>query len=217
MDTAATFAARPARRLAVAASALYDLARDPGRLDRVFDLGVALNARRIPRVLAEVERDEAGRRLLSEQPAIDSAHVDFAALERLPDGTLGCEYVRFLRANGITPDVFKKPDIGNDRAAYVMQRIRQTHDLWHVLTGYTPDVRGEIILQAFTFAQLRAPSAFALTLLGLTRHRSPGLWREVRRAYRRGRQTQPLALFRWEDHWATPLPELRRALGCPPA
>jgi ubiquinone biosynthesis protein COQ4 len=210
-------AAAPDRhRFAVAAGALWDLARDPGRLDRVFDLGVALNAGRMPRMIEKLENDDAGRRLLAEQPAIDSAHVDFDALARLPDGTLGREYVRFLRDNGITPDVFQRPPVADPRAAYLMQRIRQTHDLWHVLTGYTPDVRGEIILQAFTYAQLRAPSALMLTLLGLVRHRSRGLWRAVKAGYRRGRATKPLALFRWETRWATPVEELRRELNCSP-
>jgi ubiquinone biosynthesis protein COQ4 len=202
-------------RLAVAASALLDLARDPSRLDRVFDLGVALNAARIPKVLATLEKDPDTKRLLDEQPSIDSQHVDFDALERLPDGTLGREYVRFLRDNGITPDVFKKPDVADARAAYIMQRIRQTHDLWHVLTGYTPDVRGEILLQAFTYAQLRAPSALAITILGVVRHGSPGIVRDARKAFRRGRATRRLATYRWEERWSTPLDDIRRELACP--
>src|SRR5581483_1426369 len=98
------------------------------------------------------EKLPGGKRILEERPSIDREHVDFDALRRLPDGTLGREYVRFLDDNHITPDVFQKPEIGDDRIAYVMQRVRQTHDLWHVLTGYTPDVPGEILLQAFTYA-----------------------------------------------------------------
>lgn len=205
------------KRLADAARALRDLSRDPTRLDRVFDVGVALNIGRFPKLLERMESDEEIKRLLAERPSIDSEHVDFDALEKLPDGTLGREYVRFLRDNGITPDVFKKPDVGDDRVAYVMQRIRQTHDLWHVLTGYAPDLRGEILLQAFTYAQLRAPSALAITMLGLLRHgrKSQGLLRDVGRAFRRGRATKKLATYRWEERWSTPLDALRRELACP--
>jgi len=205
------------RRLAEAARALADLARDPSRLDRVFDLGVALNAGRIPRILARLEADPETRRLLDEQPSIDSAHVDFDALERLPDGTLGREYVRFLRDNGISPDVFKRPNVGDDRVAFIMQRIRQTHDLWHVLTGYAPDLRGEILLQAFTYAQLRAPSALAITVLGLVRHGrgQRGFARDVRNAFRRGKAARKLATYRWENRWSAPLEDLRRELRCP--
>ena len=122
------------------------------------------------------------------------------------------------RSTRITPDVFKRPAIDDDRVAYVMQRIRQTHDLWHVLTGYTPDVSGELLLQVFTFAQLRVPSALAIAVIGSVRvfWRSPDYLHRVRVAYRRGQQTRQLAAFRWEDHWADPLGELRARLGCPP-
>jgi ubiquinone biosynthesis protein COQ4 len=142
--------------------------------------------------------------------------VDFAALERLPDGTLGREYVRFLRDNDITPDVFQMPARGDERVRYVEMRIRQTHDLWHVLTGYAPDVTGEVLLQAFTFAQLRAPSALAIAAMGTVRFgwRTPGFFRRLRAAVRGGKATRKLAAFRWEEHWGEPVEELRKELGC---
>jgi len=194
-----------------------NLARDPNRLEEVFVIGEALNAHRIPAMLASLEADPETRRLLEERPRIDTAHVDVAALERLPDGTLGREYARFLKDNHITPDVFKLPDIGDERLAYVMMRIRQTHDLWHVLTGYAPDVTGEVLLQAFTFAQLRAPSAFAIAAMGTLRFgwRTPGFFRRLRAAVRGGKATKKLAAFRWEDRWAEPVDRLRQELTCP--
>jgi ubiquinone biosynthesis protein Coq4 len=98
-------------------------------------------------------------------------------------------------------------------------RIRQTHDLWHVLTGYRPDVDGEILLQAFTFAQLRAPSALAIALMGAVRYgwRRRGFYQDFARAYRRGKATRPLATFFWEDHWKEPVTKLRGDLACPAA
>ncbi len=206
-------------RVRVAASALFDLARDPSRLDRVFDLGEALNAARIPEVLDRIQAEPAGRRLFDERPYIDSAHVDFAALAALPDGTLGREYTRFLDSNGISPDAFTPPStVKDERIAYVMMRIRQTHDLWHVLTGYTPDVAGEVLLQAFTFAQLRAPSALAITIVGTLKHgrKAPRFGRRLVTAFRRGKKTKKLATFYWEDHWAEPLSDLRAKLACRP-
>ena len=204
-------------RLGRAGRALFALAVDPSRLEQVFVIGESLNAHRIPELLERLEADPDTRRLLEERPRIDSAHVDFAALERLPDGTLGREYVRFLKDNAITPDVFQMPNIGDERMAYVMMRIRQTHDLWHVLTGYTPDVAGEVLLQAFTFAQLRAPSALAIAAMGTLRFgwRTPGFFRRLRAAVRGGKATKKLAAFRWEDHWAEPVSKLREELTCP--
>jgi ubiquinone biosynthesis protein COQ4 len=215
-----TFTAPPLRnRLRVAASAMFDLARDPGRLDRVFDLGEALNAARIPEVLDRIAADPAGKRLLDEQPRIDTKHVDFDALRALPEGTLGREYTRFLDTNGISADVFQPPSTVTDaRVSYIMLRIRQTHDLWHVLTGYTPDVAGEVLLQAFTYAQLGAPSALAITIVGTLRHgrKTPRFGRRLVSALRRGKRAKKLATFYWEDHWGDSLADLRAKLACAP-
>jgi ubiquinone biosynthesis protein COQ4 len=86
-----------------------------------------------------------------------------------------------------------------------------------VLTGYEPDVPGEIRLQAFTYAQTGAPSALVLTIFGSLRWTlsQKGHVGEVLRAYRRGKATKWLPTFRWEDHWATPVEELRAQLTCP--
>jgi ubiquinone biosynthesis protein COQ4 len=206
------------RRLAKAGRALFALARNPNELDRVFEIGEALNAPRVPAMLDGIAATPDGRRILEVRPTIDTKSVDLGALRALPDGTLGREYTRFLDDNRITPDVFKSPEIGDPRVAYVMQRIRQTHDLWHVLTGYGPDVIGEILLQAFTYAQLRVPSALALTLVGWARfgRKQPRFAAHMRDAYRRGRATAPLAMFMWEDHWAEQVVGLRERLACPP-
>jgi ubiquinone biosynthesis protein COQ4 len=205
-------------RLRTALGAIAKLMRDPGRLDQVLVFAQAVNAHSVARAAERFAATEEGRRLFVECPRIDRAHVDFDALRRLPDGTLGREYTRFLDDNGIGPEPFEAlPDVADKRAAWIMLRMRQTHDLWHVLTGYTTDVRGEVLLQAFTYAQTGAPSAVLIAALGSLRWlklRKKHL-RELRHAYRRGKATQFLPTFRWEDHWATPVSELRERLTCP--
>jgi ubiquinone biosynthesis protein COQ4 len=208
------------RRARTVVRSLATLARDPGRLDQVLVLTQTMNLAAVARAMGRIEKEGVGQALLAQQPRIDRAHVDFDALRKLPDGTLGREYTRFLDENGITPDAFEKlPDIGDERAAYVMLRMRQTHDLWHVLTGYTPDVRGEVLLQAFTYAQTRAPSALLIALFGTVRFgfKWPQQGKALREAFARGERTGFLATFEWEDHWATPVAELRTLLACPPA
>lgn len=194
------------------------LLRDPGRLDQVLVFAQAVNAGAVARAVERFSATEEGRSLFLERPRIDRAHVDFDALRRLPDGTLGREYTRFLDENGIGPEPFEElPDVADQRAALIMLRMRQTHDLWHVLTGYTTDVRGEVLLQAFTFAQTRVPSALLIALFGSLRQlkvRRNDL-RELRHAYRRGKMTKFLPTFRWEDHWRAPVSELRERLTCP--
>jgi ubiquinone biosynthesis protein COQ4 len=203
-----------ARRVA---GAMLGLHRDPNRLDLVFVLGEAANARVLPRAWAMFEGHPEGRRVLADRPEIDSKHTDLAALARLPDGTLGREYARFLETNRITPDVFKAPEGIDPRAAYLAQRLRQTHDLWHVITGYETDLRGEVLLQAFTFAQTRAPSAFFIAAFGGLRGtlKNPRFFARVARAYRHGEKARRFAPLYWEERWATPVEAIRADLACP--
>jgi ubiquinone biosynthesis protein COQ4 len=208
------------QRLVIALGALRELARDHGRLDQVLVFAQAANAGMVKRAVERLEAIPNGVALLADRPRIDRAHVDFDALRRLPDGSLGREYTRFLDENGIGPEPFEElPNVIDERAAWIMLRLRQTHDLWHVLTGYKPDVNGEILLQAFTYSQLGAPSALILALGGTLRwgRFSRKHVSDLRTAFRRGKATKFLATFRWEDHWSTPVSELRTRLACPPA
>ena len=203
-----------------AIGAARGLAKDPNRLDLVFVLGESLNRPAFPHIWALFESDPTGARILETRPEINSAHVDLDALARLPDGTLGREYARFLRGNGLTLDVFKAPLGVDPRAAFLMQRIRQTHDLWHVVTGYSPDVPGEVLLQAFTFAQLRTPSSLLIALLGTTRLALRGRLSCVPRlfnAFRHGARAKKMAPMYWEEHWTDSVESLRETLACPAA
>jgi ubiquinone biosynthesis protein COQ4 len=163
--------------------------------------------------------DPAIRKLYDEHRALDSRTVDLDALAALPAGTLGHAYATFLRSHGLTPEVFDGAPAGvsDPRLSYVIQRMRQTHDLWHVVTGCETDPAGEIALQAFTFAQTRAPGNAILATVGVVRsvRQRPGIVRDVIALYRTGARAKQLPSFTWEDHWETPLSEVRAMLGLP--
>jgi ubiquinone biosynthesis protein COQ4 len=206
-------------RARTATRALYTLSRDSKRLDQVLALNMSVNIGLARRGVADLSQEEEGQALFRDRPRIDGTTVDLDAFEKLPDGTLGREYARFMRKHGITPDAFcEMPDFGDETAGYLVMRMRQTHDLWHVLAGYAPDVEGEVLLQAFTFGQTNAPSAALISTLGTIRHfvRTPGHMAKLQRAYERGKATKRLAAFRWENYWARPLEEVRALLDCPP-
>ena len=142
-----------------ALAALRKILADPDQTDQVLVFLSLINSgssntTRIDRFFA----DPSGRALYDQHRAIDSRSIDLDALAALPDGTLGHTYATFLRSHGLTPEVFDGPPegIADPRRSYVVQRLRQTHDLWHVVTGCETDPAGEVALQAFTYAQLRA-------------------------------------------------------------
>lgn len=203
-----------------ALGALAKVLANPERTDQVLVFSSYANAGSMSSRTHLFYDDPRGRRLYDEHRTIDSHTVDLDALSALPAGTLGHAYADFLKSRGLTPEVFDAApeEIKDPRTQYVVQRVRQTHDLWHVVTGCNTDPAGEIALQAFTFAQTRAPStailAVAGTLRGLREKRS--LPRDVALAFRAGLRAEKLASFPWEDHWATPLAEVRAMLGIAP-
>lgn len=211
----AAFSGGKLERLGIALRALSRLARDPNDTSQVFLLGLSLNAAKFPELLTRMLVDEEGMRLLREQPSIDSSAIDYDALRALPADTLGGAYVRFLDAHGLDPDMFHAPPALPSVPAYVAKRLRQSHDLWHVVTGYGPDVPGEVALQAFTYAVTRMPSARLIALTGVLRHvlREPRIAGMALEGYRRGKKAAFLPTVRWEAMLERPLGEVRGELG----
>lgn len=200
-------------RLKIGAQAMIALLRDPDDTRQVFLLGIVANSPQFPRFFAKFAGSAEGEALLADKPAIDGAVV--ARLRTLPADTLGGAYARYLDDNGLDADLFTAPPGLPQPIAYVAQRIRQTHDIWHVLTGYRPNVPGEIALQGFTFAQTRMPSAALIATLGTLRwmRKSPQVARMAIDGYRRGRDATFLPSVRWEDHFERRLDDVRREFG----
>ena len=202
-----------------ALTALAKVMADPERTDQVLVFSIYANAGSMPMRIERFFTTEEGRRLYDEHRMIDSRSIDLDALLALPADTLGHAYATFLRSRGLTPAVFDAPpsEVSDPRIQYVVQRLRQTHDLWHVVTGHDTEPASEVALQAFTFAQVRAPSSAILATLGTLRavRHVPGVVRSVVSSLRLGLRAAPLAVFPWEDHWATPLREVRALLDLP--
>jgi ubiquinone biosynthesis protein COQ4 len=191
------------------------LLRNPNDTEQVFLLGAVAGRKRFPALLARFVTSGSGLELLERDATIDRKHVDYAALRKLPADSLGGAYVRMLDEEGLDPDLFQAPP-GLPRAlAYVAKRLRQTHDLWHLVTGYGTDVHSEIALQAFSYGQTGMPLSRLITIFGLLRwgFAKPALWAQAWRAYRAGQQACFLATFDWEAHWEQPLDKVRQKLN----
>ena len=203
-------------RLRIAAGALFRLMRDPDDTRQVFLLGIVANGPSFPGFFLKFASTADGQRLLAERPTIDGKVVE--RLRALPADTLGGAYARYLDGNGLDADLFQAPPGLPDPIGYLAQRMRQTHDIWHVLTGYRPDVPGEVALQGFTYAQLGAPSAGLIAALGTLKWaaRRPDMVPLTLDGYRRGKAATFLASVRWEDHFEEKLVDVQRAFGVAP-
>ncbi|MEO7094191.1 MAG: Coq4 family protein, partial [Polyangiales bacterium] len=196
----------PVQRWSRAIRALARVVANPEETDQVLEFSNYANAGSMPDRLDRFFEDPAGAKLYAEKRAIDSRTIDLDALAALPAGTLGHAYAQFLRSRGFTPGVFDgpPPNVSDPRTSYVIQRVRQTHDLWHVVTGYETDAPSETALQAFTYGQVRAPSSLVLALGGTLRsvRHKPTLALHALRGFVVGAHAKKLAAFPWEDHWS---------------
>ena len=199
-----------------AGSALVRLTQDMSRLDEVFRLSDGLaDAESIREMVEHNRAHETGAKALAERPHV---HLDLKVLRALPTGTLGREYALMMDRNGLDPaSIPTLPD--DDEGKYVRAHLYETHDLWHVATGFSTDVPGELGLQAFYQAQLpgKLPAAilaagFVNTLIYSFGDRDARL-REIARGWLLGRRSRPLFGVRWDDYLALPLDEVRARLG----
>lgn len=146
--------------------------------------------------------------------------VDLDALARLPDGTLGREYVRFLQTNNLQPIVLTgncDPEMVARNAFTVRYAI--IHDMVHVLIGFDTSWPGEVGVWAFVGGQnysrgFRVTAVVAL-MVALVRCplRLGEAWRCFRRGWGIGKRAKLLLAVRLEEHFARPLDELRAELA----
>ena len=210
------------RRFGEAWRALKKLIADPDRTDQVFVIINALAGNSGEKQFQRFRATPVGQRILSEERDILTVLNDREALGELPEGTLGKAYAMFMNAEQISADGLvgasekgrgERVQDDIDRLRYGM-RLRDSHDLWHVATGYNRDLLGEAMLLAFTYAQIRNPGIGVIVAMAYLKGSSiPGARRMIRQAYRRGKQAAWLPGADWEQLLSRPLDEVRRDLG----
>ena len=97
------------------------------------------------------------------------------------------------------------------------RRLRDVHDIWHVLTGYGTDALGEACVVSFSYAQTRN-LGFGFIGWGAAREiqrekRSIPARRAVLQAWRNGRRARWLPGLDYEALFAEPLETARARLG----
>lgn len=143
-------------------------------------------------------------------------------LGKYPEGTLGYAYADYMKSTGFDPNFYRHTKV-EDEISYVLLRIRQTHDIWHIITGFGTNGLEELGLKAFEIAQTRRPLAVALIGGGLlmTLIKSPegigALLGQIAMGYKMGSKAKPLLAQKWEEHWDKRLSEWRTELGIEPA
>jgi len=199
--------------------ACFRLGRDPyGGLRFVFMMGdsqdnIAESERRQGRI-PDPYRSNASLEEMW-QTGFRVPQYDIEALAKLPADTLGGAYGRHMLANNLQADFYD--DVPpRHRMHYLRLRIRQTHDVWHVLTGLGTDEFDEVALQAFYSGQFPnstgAIIAVAAFLKSILRGRFDELGKHMEsfaEGYCAGKRSGSLIAVKWEELWTEKLEVLR--------
>ena len=154
--------------------------------------------------------------LISERYRTKSFSIE--RLSQCPEGSLGHAFAQRMTELHLNPNFYRQLAVVDD-ATYIMLRLRQSHDIWHVVTGFGIDEVGEIALKAFEVAQVRRPVAFILVaqfiLKALIKAPAtlPGLFDGIVAGYQMGKTAKPFLGQRWEDGWDKPLAVWRAEVG----
>lgn len=143
--------------------------------------------------------------------------IRLETLASLPEATLGRVFHDHCRARGIDPNLIHVPP--TDEIGWVLNHLYQTHDIWHVVTGWGNDLAGEVGLGGFYAAQLGNPAFFgymlALIQLNVIWRRADlgPVFEAFGLGYDSGKRSQPLFGADWESLWTVPLREVRERFG----
>lgn len=201
--------------------ALRALAQDPDDTGQVFKIVAALSGDAQGRMVRRMKASETGRRLLAERQVLSSVLADRERLRALPDNSLGRAYLTFCEQHGITAQglvaASEQGDFSNRSAdeRFVAARMRDAHDLWHVVAGYQTDLIGEASVLALTLAQTKNPGIGLIVALAYVRHGGALRYGRpvLRQAFARGRRAAYMPAVDWAALLPRPLDEVRRELG----
>ncbi len=203
--------------------AIWALRRDNDDTTQVFRIVQALRGNGDARNVERMRESAIGRAILDERRSMLDVLADREKLRALPEGSLGRVYLAFMEREGLTADGLaaaaeegygertEDPDVRT-----YADWARDSHDLWHVLTGYGRDPLGELCLLGVLYSQIRNPGTAFIALAGLTHvpFEYPGApcVRAVLQGFRIGRRAEWMLAQDWEALLARPFEEVRATL-----
>ena len=193
---------------------------NPDGTESVFDIEDGLRESESTRELLKfTTKDSEVKKIIAERYLRPVPNTK--ELKKLPLGTLGRAYVEHLDTHGFDPDYYRKIDVQDD-TDYIMMRIRQTHDIWHVVTGFDTHPLGEIAIKGVELAQTHRPMASSYLCRRIFRYmlRLPEEFgsciESIAAGYHLGLRSQSLLAVKWEEMWDRELEEIRQTLDVVP-
>ena len=201
--------------------AIVGLSKDPETTDNVFFMADAMLE-----MLTSAEIKEHTETILK-YPGFAELYQEHYSpplynvqeLSTHSEDTLAHAYGVFMKKHGYQSDWYPKRE-ASDALSYMRNRLYQTHDVIHTMTGFDGSPFGEIAVQAFYLGQMpEQPLPCAIMSSGFLRALRSTPWERDRlmhmlhEGYEMGRKARPVLFRTWEKDWDADISELRNALG----
>jgi len=222
--------ARPAHRLQPlrAARALKNLIADKEDTSQVFEIMRALSGNSVSNAYKRLLASPQGGRIAYEREEFCDRLSDTAWLETFGPGTVGAGYRAFIAPRGLTAEGLAEEsrktaerDIDAPHPyAWYGRRMRDVHDVWHVLTGYSTDGLGEACVVAFSYSQTKSLGFALIAHAGAHQYEKIGNGHPYRKAvmeaFRNGKRASWLPELDYPALFAENLEEVRARLNIAP-
>lgn len=196
------------------------LMSNPGDTTQVFAIFRALRGGSGVRAFQRFAASSTGAALLARRPSLLAALSDRVTLRRMPEGSLGRAYAAFMDEENLTADGLVMAsqtadwdsDVVPPEMDFFRARMRDAHDMTHMLTGYGRDPLGELCLLAFMYAHTKNKGMAFMVLMSWSR--LPPVARDaVKQARRNGKKARWFSDLDFEAMLPRPLNDLRLELN----
>ncbi len=207
----------------IARRAMRALRADPDDTTAAIRVIVALSGNSGRRHYRRFRRSASGMQILQEKRDLYALLTDRDRLKAMRPSSLGRMIIDWFERENISTQGLTQaseaarggvdPATSEDEQIYY-SRLRNLHDVFHVLAGYDRDLRGESAVLAFTIAQNynRGIAYLVWNALRAEGWNSPG-GKLIREGYRRGRRAKQLLSQDWEELFERPIDQVREELG----
>lgn len=216
----------PKRRPLKAWRHMQNLIADKEDTAQVFHIIQALNGSSTRRDLEKFARSENYQMFRDRKTFLPDVLDDHAPLKALPKGTVGRTYVDFMEREGLTAHGLVNESLEqretyqefDDDLLWYVNRLRDSHDMYHILTGYGRDALGEASLLGFTHSQHGGMGISFIAFMGARQiakeaPRGARVKAALAEARRNGKQAKRLIELDIEAILDKPLAEIREQLN----
>lgn len=203
-----------------------ELVKDKEDTSKVTPIFEALPWRGVYDAALSFLKSERGQEIRRKEPSLMRLLDDHAALRKMPQGSLAHVYCDFmeregLSAHGLVDELDKDRPLDfywDDQVTWYFNRMRDTHDLMHILSGFGRDALGEQCVLAFTYSQQPSPAHLFLGYAGgieIAKHKTVKVpvFRAVREAQKMGKACPRLVEMAITDLLPLPIEEVRARLN----